>query len=85
MIGGIARSLWSGHIIQVKFHCAGVIICVTVRSTISCVNMHSILMLGGLGACRQENFENRCSEIESEGILESRYLAIQCVSKTINL
>ena len=24
---GIASSLWSGHILQVKFHCAGVIMC----------------------------------------------------------
>ena len=31
--------------------------------------MRSTLMLGGLGACPQENFENRCSEIESGGIL----------------
>ena len=23
----IARRLWSGHIIQAKFHCAGVIMC----------------------------------------------------------
>ena len=26
-----------------------------------------------LGTCPQENFKNRCSEIESEGISESKY------------
>ena len=41
--------------------------------------MGSMLMLGGLGACPQENLKNRCSEMESEGILESIYLAMQCV------
>ena len=43
------------------------------------ISMHSMLMLGSLGACPPGKFENRCSEIESEGILESIYLALQCV------
>ena len=60
---GIVMSLWSDHIVQMKFHCIRVIMRFVVQSTIS---MHSILMLR----------ETRCSEIESEGILESIYLAI---------
>ena len=28
---GIARSMYSGHIIQVMFHCAGVIMCYCVK------------------------------------------------------
>ena len=43
------------------------------------MHVYSMLMLGGLGACPQENLENSCPEIESEGILESVYLAVQCV------
>ena len=43
-----------------------------VRRTISMCNM---LMLGGLGACLLEKFQKmRCSEIESEAILESKYM-----------
>ena len=50
---------------------------VIVQSTI---DMYSMLMLGGLGACPPRKFlKSRCCEIESEGILESTYLAIQCV------
>ena len=33
----------------------------------------SMLMLGGLGACPPPPQKNRCSEIESEGISESKY------------
>ena len=43
--------------------------------------MHSMLMLGGCKACLEEIFEDSysCSENESEDILGSIYLAIQCV------
>ena len=42
-----------------------------VQSTIS---IHSMLMLGGRGACPIRNIlKNRCSEIKSEVILESKY------------
>ena len=47
----------------------------------ACIAM-LILMLGGFwGMPPRKSLKNRCSEIESdhEGILESIYLAIQCV------
>ena len=34
-------------------------------------------MLGGLGHAPQESFKSRCSEIESEGILESEVIICQ--------
>ena len=37
----------------------------------STISMRSVLMLGGLGACPPRKIlKNRCSEIESGGILE---------------
>ena len=49
-------------------------ICSIVQSTIS---MRSMLMLGGLGACPPRKIlKNRCSEIESEAILESKYMHV---------
>ena len=45
--------------------------------------MCSMLMLGGSGGMNPKNFlKNRCSEIESDGILESIYLAIQYVLRS---
>ena len=43
--------------------------------------MYSMLMLGGLGAHPLGKFKKvaKCFAIESEGILESIYLTIQCV------
>ena len=37
------------------------------------VSIHNILMLGGLGMPPRKFLKNRYSEIESEGILESKY------------
>ena len=46
----------------------------------STISMCSMLMLGGSGGMNPRNFlKNKCSEIESESILESIYLALQYV------
>ena len=71
---GIALSLWSDHIIQVKFHCAGVITCYCVKHN---QHVQHVNARGSRGMLPQKILKNRCSEIESEGILESIYLAIQ--------
>ena len=80
MASPLARSLWSGHIIQVKFHCAGprsdcVLLC---KEQSACM-----LMLGVWGHASPRKI---LKKDESGGILESIYLAIQCVlTCTINV
>ena len=49
-------------------------ICSIVQSTIS---MHSMLMLGGFGACPPRKFlKNKRSQIVFEAILESKYIHV---------
>ena len=63
---GIARSLWSGYIIPMRFHCAGgiiyVLLCEAQSACIACM-----LMLVGLGHAPRKVLKNRCAEIESKG------------------
>ena len=50
-------------------NCSYVLLC-----EVQSVSMHSMLMLGGSGGMAPRKcLKNRCSEIESEGILESKY------------
>ena len=52
ILQGMARSLWSGHISKVEFHCVGVIVG-------QCSKLSSMLILEGSGGIllRKENFE----------------------------
>ena len=58
-------------------------VCVIVQSTII---MRSMLMLGGSGGMPPRKFlKNRCSEIESEGILEAKYHIMHINFKSQNI
>ena len=47
--------------------------------------MHSMLMLESLGACPRKFLKNRRSEIESEGILESKHHIMYINFKSQNI
>ena len=50
------------------------------------ISLRSILMLGSLRACPPGNCEkNRCSKIESEGILEAKHHIMHIIFKSQNI
>ena len=63
---------WSRNVSRMKFHCTVMIMCYCAKH-----NQHAqhANAKGVWGHAPKQNLKNRCSEIESEGITESIYLA----------
>ena len=61
---------WMGHCTCVVEHSIGQ---PNQKAVLNIINMQSMLLLGGFGACTtRKNFKNTCSQIKSEGTLQNK-------------